>query len=81
MVKNKHDVGQSQWRKWSLAERALFNNTFESILNIGADLFLHPKTVKRKISDDEFKTIAWNAAWEAADQLRNPGVKTEVVAV
>jgi hypothetical protein len=70
MVENKFKVPQKTWREWGAEQRKLFNGTYDDILSVGTALFLHPVTVQRKLSDDEFRTIAWNAAWTAAMMLR-----------
>jgi len=70
-VKNEHGVDASQWRKWNAQQRALFNGVYEDIINVGKDLWLHPVTMQRKLSDEEFETIAWNAAFTAAAILKN----------
>lgn len=77
-VRNTHKVDRDVWRKWNAEHRALFNTMFQNILNLGPDLFLHPVTRQRNLTDDEFRTIAWNAAWEAVSVLRKE-VATEVV--
>lgn len=70
MVKNTHDVDDLQWRNWDTEQRELFNGLYEDIINVGPALFLHPITIQRKLSDEEFQTIAHNAAWTAALILR-----------
>jgi ClpP class serine protease len=71
MVKNTNKVSQKQWQKWNAQQQALFNGVYKDIMQIGFDLFLHPVTVQRKLSDKEFRTIAWNAAFTAATMLKN----------
>lgn len=78
---NRHRVDKKVWAKWPEHSRAVFNSLYEDIMQIGPDLFLHPKTVSRSISADEFKTIAWNAAWLAADHVKEPGHTTNVETV
>lgn len=80
MTENKHKVAKTQWRKWSGSQRAMFNSLYEDIMQMGTGLFVHPDTVERKISDAEFSTIAWNAAFLAACHTDNVGNVTEVVA-
>lgn len=76
---NEHKVPQKQWRKWGDLARAVFNGTFADILRIGQTCFLHPDTIRRGLSPEEFSAIAWNAAWIAAEQTQNPGDITEQV--
>ena len=79
MVRNIYKVDRNQWRKWNERQRALFNGLHADILQIKAPRFCHPKTVARKISKAEFSTIAWNAAWLAADHLRESKMISQVV--
>lgn len=58
----------SQWRKWNQVQRQLFNDTYSYIRN-NQPLFMHPKG--RKLNEDHWNTVAWNAAWIAADNLNN----------
>ena len=76
-VRNTHKVDRRQWRKWNQQQRALFNGVYEDIKRIGPDLFLHVVTAQRKISDEEFEVLAWNAAWTAAHVLK--GQFTDVI--
>jgi len=66
--------------KWSKADRALFKRIKANILELGPELFLHPKTIERKMSADEFHTIAWNAAWLAVDLYRKPSAVVKIAA-
>ena len=70
-MKNPHKVPAKQWQKWNKKQRKMFNGVYEDIMNVGTALFVHPITMQRKLSDDEFRTIAWNAAWTAADVLKD----------
>lgn len=69
MTKNIHNVQAKAWQKWNEQQRALFNGTYEDIQNVGCEMFVHPTTIQRKLTKDEFDTIAWNAAWTAAHVL------------
>lgn len=66
---NRHKVPQKKWRKWSLAARKVFNETY-SAMSSNQKLFLHPQ--HENVSKRLWKTTAWNAAWIAADALRAP---------
>lgn len=70
-MKNQYKVPAKTWRQWSKKQRKMFNGVYEDITNVGVDLFVHPITIQRKLSDEEFRTIAWNAAWTAAMILKN----------
>lgn len=69
MVENTHQVDAKQWQEWTEEQRNLYNGVYEDIINVGSDLFLHPITIQRKLCDEEFGTIAHNAAWTAAHTL------------
>lgn len=66
MIKNVNKVSNSQWKKWSNESRDMFNALFDFMVN-NQDLMLHPKTTL--VSDEQWRTTAWNAAWIAADKL------------
>lgn len=67
MVENLYKVPRNQWKKWDDRQRSMFNmmNEFlldhQEIMNHPEAPVLHPK---------HWDTIAWNAAWMAADYLR-----------
>ncbi len=65
-ARNLHKVPQSQWRKWAPLERRLFNELFGAMKDQA--LFRHPKAVK--IPASQWKTSRWNAAWTAAEFVR-----------
>lgn len=77
MTMNDHNVDSPQWEKWTDEQRAHFNGVYEDIIRVNSRLFLHPITIQRKLSDEEFMTIAWNAAWTAACVLA--GERTDEV--
>lgn len=64
MIKNENRVPKKQWNEWSEKGRGIFNKTYD-FLYYNQALTTHPKT--EKIPDSQWKTIAWNAAWIAAD--------------
>lgn len=66
MIPNKNRVPKESWAKWDESAQAIFNEVFR-VTQMYYDVFLHPKT--GKISKEEHKTIAWNAAWIAADAV------------
>jgi hypothetical protein len=63
---NKNRVPQKQWRKWSEAARAAFNDLYAMIYE-NQKLITHPRMEKIKAA--HWKTVAWNAAWLAADRI------------
>ena len=64
-IRNDHKVPKKQWRKWSHAQRQMFNMIWTCMTD-DPKLFQHPKS---DIPYEEYTTIAWNAAWTAADFL------------
>lgn len=81
-IKNVHGAHPQAWKKWSRKARRMFNGTYENLLRIGQVGFLHPRTIERRLTQGEFDTIAWNAAFEAACQVDNPmGITTAVTKV
>lgn len=59
-------VPMASWTTWSLRQRAHFNRVFDDLWASRKVLF-HPKTPA--MDDQQFKTVAHNAAWIAAEQL------------
>lgn len=65
-AKNKHKVPKSQWKKWGAQGRETFNWLY-SLMMDSPDLFNHPEAPKMKPA--YWKTVAWNAAWLAAEAI------------
>lgn len=63
-IPNTHRVPPKQWRKWSQRSKIVFNDLY-ALLRRNQAIFTHPKA--DVIPDKHWSTIAWNAAWEAAD--------------
>lgn len=63
-VPNKFKVHQTAWSTWTQIGRDTFNGVFE-IMRDGQQQFLHPK--QDALSAQKWRTVAWNAAWVAAD--------------
>ena len=64
MIKNMNRVPKKKWSKWSKEARAVFNACY-SFFYDNQKIMNHPKAPK--MSDAHWKTVAWNAAWIAAD--------------
>lgn len=64
-ARNTYKVPVKQWRKWSRIARTVFNRVYNFAIN-NPELILHPQAVKTT-KPAHWKTIAWNAAWIAAD--------------
>ena len=76
-VRNQNRVPRAQWRKWTNAARRVFNDTYAFMMK-NPDLITHPAMPKPK--PFHWTTLAWNAAWIAADAL-NGELPTEVITV
>lgn len=67
MEENIFNVPKKQWKKWNEAERKMFNDLNEIMLNSQL-IYIHPMTFT--ISSRQWSTTAWNAARTAADLMR-----------
>lgn len=63
MARNVHRVPRDEWKRWGPEGQALFNHLY-TMMRDNMSLFLHPRAPVPKLR--EWKTTAWNAAWEAA---------------
>lgn len=72
MSDNKYRVPQKQWRKWNANARVAFNDIYSRMAK-APSLFTHPKALKPK--SVHWKVTAWNAAWLAADAVRDFGAR------
>lgn len=61
---NHHKVPARKWRNWPDICQRIFNNTYEQMV-LNQPLFLHPKAAASR--PEHWTTVAWNAAWTAAD--------------
>lgn len=64
--RNIHKVPKKQWAKWPRVARRVFNAVFRQMTD-SQFAFLHPKS--QPVAADQWKTVAWNAAWTAADAV------------
>jgi len=60
---NINKVPKRQWRRWNQQARFIFNDVFSQMAH--QKIVTHPKLAD--MSDEQWKTIRWNAAWIAAD--------------
>lgn len=63
---NNFKAPTKQWRKWSETARAVFNRVYDFAIE-NPTLMLHPRAEVPKPA--HWKTVAWNAAWVAADAV------------
>jgi len=64
MIPNTHEVPLKTWRRLSDVARYVFNDTY-MLMRDNQKLFLHPHTPS--MPKAQWITIAWNAAWIAAN--------------
>lgn len=63
-VANKFKVPAKEWAKWSNAAKAVFNKLYDAMRPSMQWVFSHPGMLP--LPKEHWKTIRWNAAWEAA---------------
>lgn len=68
---NTYRVKPQQWNKRPEIWRSVFNSLYR-LMRDNQKIFMHPKA--EAIPKTHWTTIAWNAAWEAADAARGAGV-------
>jgi hypothetical protein len=74
-VVNVHRVPQKQWRKWDDPGKQLFNDVYANVLlTARSKVLMHPRSNRKKFTDEEFDTLAWNTAWIAADCVTTPEI-------
>jgi len=64
MTRNLNKIPEKQWRKWTVPAKTTFNRVYPWLLG-NQTVCLHPRT--KPIPPREWKTVAWNTAWVAAD--------------
>lgn len=67
MPGNRVAIPKAMLKKWDKRQQEIFRFVGDNILMMGQSCFLHPKT---KMSNVEFRVIAHNAAFTAADELK-----------
>ena len=65
-MKNTHRVPAKQWYAWSLIARRVFNSVYEQ-MKLRQQVITHPDAPV--IKPYHWRTVAWNAAWTAADAV------------
>ena len=65
---NRNHVPLRQWRKWSSLARRVFNETYGAMM-ANPEHYWHP--MSERVGKKLWKTTAWNAAWIAADAVRD----------
>ena len=75
MAANRYKVPQKQWRKWSDKAREVFNETYRTMVR-NQWAFLHPKAEAAPRA--HWRTVAWNAAWIAADAVNETPMRAVV---
>lgn len=74
-ISPKSPMSRKAWNKWTRTQQILFNEVYENLMTLQkGKVFHHPKTPS--LSLEQMRTVAHNAAWEAANCLRTAMVKT-----
>lgn len=63
---NRFKVARKEWSKWTPDGRRLFNYLFH-VMSENQRIYTHSKAVQ--LPKDQWRTTAWNAAWEAASHV------------
>ena len=66
-IPNRAKVPAKKWNKWGFRARSAFNHLYFTMLD-SPDLFNHPKAIKQ--NPLHWKTVCWNSAWLAADEVQ-----------
>lgn len=64
---NRYKVPERQWRRWPEIARVVFNAQFQQMREQRS--LQHPKMAT--MPKEHWRTIAWNSAWLAADNVRD----------
>jgi hypothetical protein len=65
-VSNDYRVPKKTWKRWSKKARRVFNEVYDFAYS-NQSLMTHPK--QPVMEPYHWKTVAWNAAWVAADAV------------
>jgi hypothetical protein len=65
-TQNRYKVPSRQWSRWSQIARRVFNGTYKAMQG-PSTAYMHPDAPpQRRVW---WRTVAWNAAWLAADAV------------
>ncbi len=67
-MENMFGVSKRQWKKWTPLGRAVFNDVYYA-MSENQRIFLHPRADMDL--REYWKTTAWNAAWAAAQAVKD----------
>lgn len=67
-IPNTYKVPKTQWRKWNQTARFVFNELFSAMKG---NQWALTSPQQDKLTPKMWRTVAWNAAWLAADAVRN----------
>ena len=75
---NPNKVPKKQWNKWSHGAQNAFNELFREMKD--KELFFHPSLQGiNPFSQEQWKTVRWNAAWISADIFDGQAKSTNYV--
>lgn len=66
-IRNKYNVPAKAWRKWSMAQRYAFNETYE-VIKSDSDALYPPSF--GDLPPGAKRHVAWNTAWVVADIVK-----------
>ena len=66
-LRNLYGVSKRQWNKWNDNQKFVFNSLYK-MMKDNQSLFKHPEGPL--INHGQWKTVAWNASFMAADFYR-----------
>lgn len=67
-MENLFNVPKSQWKKWTPLGRAVFNDVYYAMKE-AQEIFIHPEA--EVLLPGTWETTAWNAAWYAAQAVKD----------
>lgn len=71
---NTYDVPKKQWEQWSPHVQGVFNIVYGAMIG-DPWAYQHPKAERGK--EEHWQTVAWNAAWTAANAVDGIITKAE----
>lgn len=68
VIRNRFRVPAKQWGRWSRAARSTFNDTYATL---GSQAVINSAPRAPQLPKTEWQVVRWNAAWVAADAVRD----------
>lgn len=64
---NRYRVPKKQWKRWGKTARRVFNHVY-SAMRGNCRVYNHPGAA---VNVNHWQTVCWNAAWTAAEAVRD----------